>query len=336
MNPPVIAFFNNKGGVGKTSLVYHLAWMAERLGLSVVAADLDPQANLTSSFLDEDDLEKAWTGKTGELNRGSTIAQILDPLVRGTGDILTPELIRVSERVSLLAGDLALSGFEDELSQAWPNSSDGKERGFRVTTAFWRTLVTAAESHSADVVLVDVGPSLGALNRSALVAADYVVIPLAADLFSVRALHNLGPTLRTWREEWQGRLVKAPADLTAPGRMEPLGYVVLQHSVRLDRPAKAYERWLRRIPAEYRSSVLHLDDPAPDTVDQDDNLLGQVRHHRSLIPLAQDARKPVFDLKPADGAFGGHQGAVQQAAEEFRRLATAVFEAADVALPTPV
>jgi cellulose biosynthesis protein BcsQ len=45
MSPPVIAFFNNKGGVGKTSLVYHLAWMYRDLGLNVLAADLDPQAN---------------------------------------------------------------------------------------------------------------------------------------------------------------------------------------------------------------------------------------------------------------------------------------------------
>lgn len=35
-----IAFFNNKGGVGQTSLVYHLAWMYADLGVSVVAADL--------------------------------------------------------------------------------------------------------------------------------------------------------------------------------------------------------------------------------------------------------------------------------------------------------
>jgi cellulose biosynthesis protein BcsQ len=57
MRPPIIAFFNNKGGVGKTSLVYHLAWMYLDLGLKVIAADLDPQANLTAAFLDEDRLE---------------------------------------------------------------------------------------------------------------------------------------------------------------------------------------------------------------------------------------------------------------------------------------
>ena len=38
-----VAFFNHKGGVGKTSLVYHLSWMYADLGLNVVAADLNPQ-----------------------------------------------------------------------------------------------------------------------------------------------------------------------------------------------------------------------------------------------------------------------------------------------------
>ena len=54
-----IAFFNNKGGVGKTTLVYHLSWMYAELGYSVVAADLDPQANLSAVFLSEDRLEQA-------------------------------------------------------------------------------------------------------------------------------------------------------------------------------------------------------------------------------------------------------------------------------------
>jgi len=49
-----IAFFNNKGGVGKTTLVYHIAWMMSELGHNVLAADLDPQANLSSMFLSEE------------------------------------------------------------------------------------------------------------------------------------------------------------------------------------------------------------------------------------------------------------------------------------------
>ncbi len=58
MTVPVLTFFNNKGGVGKTSLVFHLAWMLSAMGRRVVAVDLDPQANLTSAFLSEDELEE--------------------------------------------------------------------------------------------------------------------------------------------------------------------------------------------------------------------------------------------------------------------------------------
>ena len=54
MPVPVLTFFNNKGGVGKTSLVYHLAWMLSDLGHRVLACDFDPQANLTSMFINEE------------------------------------------------------------------------------------------------------------------------------------------------------------------------------------------------------------------------------------------------------------------------------------------
>jgi cellulose biosynthesis protein BcsQ len=60
MSIPVLTFFNNKGGVGKTSLVYHLSWMFAEGGRRVIAMDLDPQANLTAAFLDEDKLESLW------------------------------------------------------------------------------------------------------------------------------------------------------------------------------------------------------------------------------------------------------------------------------------
>ena len=74
-----IAFFNNKGGVGKTALAYHLAWMFTELGKRVIVADLDPQSNLSSMFLDEDRLDELWpVGK-----HPCTIQGVLDPIIRG-------------------------------------------------------------------------------------------------------------------------------------------------------------------------------------------------------------------------------------------------------------
>ena len=79
MSVPIITFFNNKGGVGKTSLVFHLAWMLAEMGKRVVAIDLDPQANLTSAFLPESELESLWGRRRTALPqaRRSTNASVL-------------------------------------------------------------------------------------------------------------------------------------------------------------------------------------------------------------------------------------------------------------------
>ena len=125
-------------------------------------------------------------------------------------------------------------------------------------SAFWRIMQRAAQSETADLILVDLGPNLGSINRAALIAADFVVIPLSPDLYPLQGLKNRGLTFRRWREQWNDQLERRPEmDIKLPaGRMAPLGYVVLQHSVRLDRPVKAYDNWINRIPIVYRENVL--------------------------------------------------------------------------------
>jgi cellulose biosynthesis protein BcsQ len=331
VNTPVITFFNNTGGVGKTSLVYHLAWMFRDQGWTVAAVDLDPQANLTGAMLDEDRLEELWLDD----HRNRTIYSCVEPLFSGTGDIAAPQLEEVDERLHLLVGDLSLSGFEESLSEVWSQCLDRKARAFRVTSAFWRVMQKAATDQGADVVLVDLGPNLGALNRAALIAADFVVVPLAPDLFSLQGLKNLGPTLRRWRQEWAERVDRNPvADLELPaGRMEPAGYVLLQHAVRLDRPTRAYDRWIARVPEIYHDAVLDEPGRLDLTVHTDPHALALLKHYRSLMPMAQEARKPIFHLKPADGAIGAHTSAVQDAYRDFRALAQAIARRTGLSLP---
>lgn len=326
-----VAFFNNKGGVGKTSLVYHLARMYADLGLNVVAADLDPQANLTGMFLDEERVETLWAEK-GERK---TVYGSLTPLLEGTGDIAPPYVLEAAPGVSLLVGDLSLSSAEEELSAQWPQCLDRKPRAFRVLSALWRILDAAAERSAAPLVLVDVGPNLGALNRAALVAADRVVVPLAPDLYSLQGLKNLGPTLRRWRGEWRDRRERNPvADLRiSKGAMEPIGYIVLQHAERLDRPVQAYARWMDRIPGVYRRAIAGETTPDGAAVGEDENCLATLKHFRSLMPLAQDARKPMFFLKAGDGARGGHMKNVKKCYDDFAQLARIIAERCGVSLP---
>lgn len=324
-----IAFFNNKGGVGKTSVVYHLAWMYADRGLKVLVADLDPQANLSAMFLDDERLVYLW-----ETEGNGTISDSVDPLRKRSGDIKDPHVEFICDRsIGLIPGSLALSRFEDSLSESWSKCSDGEVGAFRVITAFYRAIRVAAKIVGADVVLVDVGPNLGAINRSALIASDQVVVPLAPDLFSLQGLRNLGPTLRAWRGDWKKRLDVAErepdvSEIEVPmGSMEPLGYVVMQHGVRDSRPVKAYQRWLERIPRIYRSSVL-AENPGDDVplVEDDPYRLALLKNYRSLMPLAMDAHKPMFFLKSADGAIGAHASAVKACYDDFLLLGKRIGE----------
>lgn len=315
----IISFFNNKGGVGKTSLVYHLAWMFAERGLSVLAADLDPQANLTGIALSEEALEDLFSCEPRP-----TVFTAIAPIKRGVGDLANVAPIKLSSKLRLLLGDLALSEFEDDLSQNWPKCLDRDERAFRVTTAIFRAVQDAGTTFAADVALIDVGPNLGALNRTAMIAADAVVVPVAPDLFSVQGLENVGPRLRSWREEWQERSVRAPDEIPTEslpsGRMKPIGYVVSRHTVRADRPVKAYQRWINRLPEVYAKSVLNQV-RFESNPDDDPNLIARLKDYRSLMPMAQERNKPMFLLKPADGAIGGHQAAVAACYQDFLDLA---------------
>jgi len=215
------------------------------------------------------------------------------------------------------------------LSESWPKSMGDPNlyRYFRILTAFWQVAQMAAQKVGANIILVDVGPNLGAINRSALIASDYVAIPLGADLFSLQGLKNLGPTLRSWREGWRKRLGnwKSPAFALPQGRMKPLGYIVQQHSVRLSRPVKAYDKWVNRMPATYHNAVLQ-DLTTAETPSQDNECLATLKHYRSLIPMGQEVRKPIFELTPADGAIGSHALAVKEAFQDFSKLAEVILE----------
>ncbi len=330
MTVPVIAFFNNKGGVGKTSLVYHVSSMLADQDYRVVAADMDPQGNLSAAFLSEERLEQLWP----EAASLPTIYGAIEPIKRGIGDIRDPLLEPINENLVLIPGDMGLSEFEDDLSQVWPKCQDGDERAFRVISAFYRVLQRGAEIHDAHVVLMDLGPNLGAINRAALIAADHVVMPLGPDLYSIQGLRNLGPRLRVWRAEWNERKEKNPArDLLLPqGHMNPLGYIVMQHSERKRYPVKAYHKWIARIPAVYRKYVLNESSIRLAPVENDKNCIAMVKHYRSLMPMSLEAGKPIFHLRPGDGAIGAHVTTVRDAYKDFKKIALDIMARAQINL----
>jgi chromosome partitioning protein len=324
-----IAFFNNKGGVGKTSLVYHISWMLHQLGHSVVVADLDPQANLTTFFLKEDQILALFEQEEGVAR---TIFQAFKPILEGTGDLATVTPIDIALGLTLIPGDLALSEAEDALSREWTeclsSNASAKQKAFRTECGFYRAIGTVAKARNADIALIDVGPNLGSLNRAALIASDYVVIPLGSDAFSLQGLRNVGRRIREWRSDWKRKRDDAPDDLNflvPEGGMQPLGYLLSRFSIRQGRQSKSYQSWANQMPSAYQEFVLGRESSGPSEPHSDPNCLAELKDYRSLMPMAQDANKPIFKLQTADGAIGAHQGGVHAAYDDFQTLTNKIL-----------
>lgn len=314
-----VAFFGARGGMERAFLVYHLAWMLADGGHDVVAADLDPQAHLTGLFVDEESLERLWEG-----GDRSTVCGALEPLLEGRVDLAAPRTERPYPGLDLVVGDLRLATIEGDMARLWSACPNDEPGALRLVSGLWRLFRLAAAEAQAELVLVDVGPGLGPLNRAALVAADYVVVPLAPDPYSLRGLGDLGSALRDWRREWAERRDHDPAELPM-GEMRPIGYVVMLHAIRPDRPVWAYRRWMARIPGAYAEAVGERSPREDRTIHGDPDCLAVLEPFRILMPMALDARKPMFALKPGDGAYGDHTTLVRDCYRDFRALADTIL-----------
>jgi cellulose biosynthesis protein BcsQ len=313
-----LVLFNNKGGVGKTTLTFNIAHMMARQGLPTLLLDYDPQCNASAISLSEEVLFETWET---ESKSNATVARCIDLVRRGKGDVGEPILGQVEENLWILPGDLALSRFEQVLAESWGQIHQAdNERAIHVTTALQRLGDLAAKTVNAEFALVDIGPNLGALNRAALLAADVVLVPVAPDLFSLQGLKNVGPALREWRKDWD-RAIERRGEAVSARRFEPRGYIMQQHLVRIDRPVRGYKKWAGQIPEVFHSHVLETpEQQRPKEVEKDPFCVAMLKHYASLVPIAQLARKPIFDLKQADGIGGGQIQAVTRARAEFEAL----------------
>lgn len=329
MGMTTITFFNNKGGVGKTTTVYHVAWMLSELGIKTIAVDLDPQSNLTSMFLGEERLEAIY-----EKELPYTILDAIKPIVDGDPKIPV-HLEPINDYLRLILGNLSLSSFEDNLSDAWLKCLNGETYSFKITSVFKSILEEAIERFKAEIILIDVGPNLGAINRAVTISSDYIIMPVASDLFSLQGIKNLGQTLSLWKKQWHQRVALAPkqALLQIPNKKsEPVGYIVMQYSAKENKPVKSYLKWTSRIPEVFREFVTTAVSEKANGLEEDHYCIALLKHYRSLAPMSMEAHKPIFLLKPADGAIGAHIYAVQKSYQDFEILARSILSKCNVAI----
>ncbi|MBA1259868.1 ParA family protein [Pseudomonas oryzihabitans] len=335
-----VCFFNNKGGVGKTTLTGNIAaYLALEMGKRVLIIDCDPQCNITQFILgDTKTIELYWPENTQkEETKVKTVLDVVQPILDGDASInksVKPIPKRLNRfGVDLLPGHPRFSLFEDPLSTAWTELPSGKAGGFRVSN--WLRSYLAHFEDDYDIVLIDVSPSLGALNRSALLSCNYFVTPLGADAFSLLGLRNISRWMTGWIDYYVIGLEQA--ERLNPGTLERfnipkdiriqdgfVGYTLQQYIAKSKagerRPTKAYERILSDIPNEVENFLKSF----KHNINLDSHL-GDVPNLYSLIPLAQSANAPIIALKAKDGLVGNQ---FSQAAEYKKIIGNLAFEIA--------
>ncbi|WP_293762343.1 ParA family protein [uncultured Aquitalea sp.] len=320
-----LTFFNHKGGVGKTTLTLNVADMLVDLGLRVLMIDADPQCNLTSFYLTEDELDTL-LGESDDVN-GGTLWSAIKPVVDGKGPIKQIDAYEIRSGLYLCPGDVLLADYEEELPAAWTGSFARKERDYDVMCALSRAVREMGERYNVDIVMYDIGPNVGPLNRAVLLDSDFFATPVAADLFSLRALSTVGRSATRWITDWKTIRGLATPDnqkTLLHGNPVYLGYITSAYKVSSGRSStRPHEYWESKIAPRVSTrvvSALHTIDPA--LVPFSSNKLASIKDFHSLSPQAQDFGLAIGKLRGKVNS--GYNAQVAEAADEFLGLANEI------------
>lgn len=326
-----IVFFNNKGGVGKTTLACNVvSYMNQHMGLRALLIDADPQCNATQAILSEEACAELYMGTRSGQN---TLFDYLAPIESGESGIATPvePLLGTHNNflTDIIPGHPKISFVEDRLSAAWSDLGKGSAS---LRTTNWCSQLFAQIESRYDLVFFDVGPSLGALNRTVILSSDYLVTPFGCDIFSLLGIQNISSWINTWgkqyrrsiqtyRDDRPDLLSEYPVVLNLDEKFRFAGYSVQQYVARSfktgKRPVKAYETIKRDIPSVVNANLPHL---RPTVQSHGDVELGDIPFMYSLVPLAQAARSPIHSLDKTRRLVGSQYQQVEEYKELMDRL----------------
>lgn len=163
----IIAFANQKGGVGKTTSAVNIAASVGILGKSVLLIDLDPQGNTTSGV------------GINKKNLKSTSYELLIDEIDAAQAVVETEF----KNLSVIPSNISLAGAEFDLYQL-----DNREYRLK------KQLEAIKDNY--DYIFIDCPPSLGMITVNALAAADAVIIPMQCEYYALEGLSQLMITIR--------------------------------------------------------------------------------------------------------------------------------------------
>ncbi|MBB3769727.1 cellulose biosynthesis protein BcsQ [Angulomicrobium tetraedrale] len=333
-----IAFFNHKGGVSKTTSVFHIGWKLANLGKKVVLVDCDPQCNLTGVILNySNNDEYPYESKNEILN----IRDGLSPAFEARPVPLSPVKLQAVTQcpgLYVLPGHVGLAEYESQLSIAHELSASLSVLQNIPGSLRW-LIDISAKSIEADYVLVDMSPSLGALNQNLFTTSDAFIIPMAPDFFSAMALRSLSrvlPKWMTWAEKAGTQTALKEAAYPWPEKNPKyLGSIVQNYRIRSRdgkeaAPTRAYQKWFDSlletkkdvlIPALNGANLLLSDEKYTESNSNINTFLIEVPDFNSLIAISQSLSKPVFELNREDIMNSGSVAQNQvKSANKFNKI----------------
>lgn len=323
-----IAIFNNKGGVGKTTYLFHIANILADSGINTLMVDCDSQCNLTAYALKDTEIKRSWE------KHGNSIYKVIQPVLEGIGDIRKRQALCIGENLYLVPGDVDLNIYEDRLGETWASASV-QIASIRVQIAIYKYIKFAAEKCKAQVVMIDLGPNLGALNRAVLGGCDYFITPLSPDLFSIKGTQNLGNKFVSWHDEWNNNLRRwkqpnsgIPVSDLPQGTPKFLGYVTQQHNIRNTNSGMTagWSIFGDKVDEAVRKNIVDQLAPLGQSDEKEDYLLGQIPNLHSLIPYSLNAHKPVYKCNSSDGLTGSHISKARESKELYQEIINTIQE----------
>src|SRR3989339_1369282 len=326
-----ILFANNKGGVGKTTLAFNCAMSFAKQGYKTVLIDLDPQCNLSRLAL-------------GDINYAGTlfsstykdIYDVLRGVIEGGSDIdLSVPTIPVSNsdgNLFLLKGNVNLSLYENLLVSAYGQAAAGQQLGYFQTSAIDRFLRERGMSDEVDIFVIDTSPSLSLLNQIIFLGADYFVVPMMPDAFSVQGIENLGVVYEKWKTQWRNS-AKALAGNTETKLVlqgDPLfiGYIVNSYNVYGKQPIADHRAWMEKIPEKVQTYLSEKHCRNGLVRESWKHPLSIIQDYGRIPSKCQELGVAIFELDPsliADNQQGTKEN-IEKSKEEFANLSKNILK----------
>jgi len=301
----IISLFNHKGGVSKTTTAFNLGWMLAEQGHKTLIVDADPQCNLTALVLDynaTEDIEEYY-----KKHPGCDLSSGLKPVMTGSFTGLEPgnPCPTSNENLFLYCGNLKLSEIETQISVAL-TTSVALPAIRNLPGSICELLKLTGDKYEFDYILIDMSPSVGALNQCLLMSSDYFIIPTSPDFFCAQAIKSLSNVIPKWHKEVDP-FRDSDIDYRLPN-IPPkfLGFIAQKYRPRNKAPAKSFQKWIDIIKETVNTKLIRVLQPLSMTVNLRDfnncvssgepYNLANVADFNSLIAQSQEHNVPIFAL----------------------------------------